>query len=733
MDNLGSAKRSNEINTGGGAYINGPVNTGGGDFVGRDQYNFFTTIQAYIRNPAQWQDDIWQAFNRHWHYLAILLVVEIGLAALFLKYKDLYLIPGGVWMLASALLFASTFGWYFFVRFRSNKHQLMVTIPTSIGLFLLFTWQGWQILAPPKFEPQSYGIAVAELGEGPDVKRTSRAKEISQQIYQQLLVTFGAGAARFDGGGEDRGIKLMSIGVIPNTETAQAYGERINADIVIWGQILTTVENSATIRFEILETPDRAVNPEFPVVLPVVFDSTDIEIPELDLESDPTVLKAFVSQQATIVAKFALGLHAYLNRNYYGAAQNLEAAIAAIGKTAEQSASPRGFGLLYFYIGRSYQGMEEIEQGIDWLLKAEMEIDQSEGAQEPAIPLSLALGYGALGDMENRDKQLEIAMTSLNAWLKIHPNDATALYDRGLIYQIYNQHEYAVLDFETALQFDPDYYITYISLGQSAAKVGDLNKATDMIHKGIQIAEEKGIGSTWARFNLALIYEEAGEIEAARQQYQVITSQASPERWIFYSYGRFLEKISELDSALAAYRKSAEIASRSGIGIGWAYGNLAGFLDRRKFYAEAVENYQIALQAAPEDALLHANLGKVYFIVGEYENARQEFEEAIGLGGTIYYVYAAYGDVLFQMGDYAAAARMYRKSLDLRPMDGAVLLNLALTYLQGHDVEKAAQIYVGMVENSELPGNVRQTACDQLLVMGIDPPGEEECSNGFRE
>ena len=116
-------RKPTQINTGGGAYIDGSVNTGGGEFVGRDKYEFFTIIQQFIRQPAVWQDAIWFAFKNYWPGLALLIVLEIGLSVIYLEHRNLYLIEVDYWLLASGLLAVATLSWYFYFR-KNNQLKL---------------------------------------------------------------------------------------------------------------------------------------------------------------------------------------------------------------------------------------------------------------------------------------------------------------------------------------------------------------------------------------------------------------------------------------------------------------------------------------------------------------------------------------------------------------------------------------------------------------------------------
>jgi tetratricopeptide (TPR) repeat protein len=158
----------------------------------------------------------------------------------------------------------------------------------------------------------------------------------------------------------------------------------------------------------------------------------------------------------------------------------------------------------------------------------------------------------------------------------------------------------------------------------------------------------------------------------------------------------------DVEAALAGYEASAAATEESGLGKGWAYGNLAAFQQRLGMQAEAAQNYVRALNAEPDDPVLHARLGDLYFQMGEVDKSLQQYEEALEHGEDLYYVYASYGGVLYQLGEYEQAVPIYEKSLELRPVDFPVLFNLAQVYEFLGEVEKARQLYARILE---LEGN----------------------------
>jgi tetratricopeptide (TPR) repeat protein len=676
-------------------------------------------IYKIIKQPSLWQEASWNFLSKHRYFIGVWLALQVALGAIYSHYKNLYLIPLGRWALVAVLFTIALWNVYGWFQFQHAKLNAALALTAAIPFFAIVGWQTWQIAFPRKFEPQVFAIAVAELGEGPDAQSTDKTREISSQVYEHLcLAIHDEFVARADidpcsdknQDAVSQLVQVQRLGVIPNSHTARRYGTRINADVVIWGQILRTKGGGATIRFQVLENFDRAVNPEFPVVLPVTVSFTEVFIRELDLDGDPVKLKKLIADQSAIIASFAVGLSAYLDRDFLYAAVHFEEAIGAIERNPAITVSPEGKSLLYFYLGRSNYAVARLEEGQEWLVRA-----QKANPREPAIPLSLAIGYSSLGREEEKQQQLALALDLVNNWLESHPNDNAATYDRGLINQILGQYRYAILDYQAALEQDPDFFIAYISLSQSASNLREYAQAEEALHDAIALAERSGTNSVWAHLNLALIYESARDPEAAKAEFQAAIAAESRVDSVYLYYARFLETQQEMDAALEAYKTIVDVTWDKG----WGHSVLAGFLKGRGLLPQALENYERAVFYKREDSLLRTYLAETYAALKNPEKAKKEFETALDLPGSSYYSYASYAAFLFEQGNFELAARMYEAALKRRPADYPVLLNLGQTYEILGEKERALKVYRQLISmRDQFPEDVIQIAQERIEVLG---------------
>ncbi|MCP4362942.1 MAG: tetratricopeptide repeat protein [Chloroflexi bacterium] len=681
-----------------------------------------TLIGKIVKRSAEWQDSVFNFFSNHRYFFILACVFQIGLLALYWSFKDLYQIRWWLWALTAVLLLAGGWLWYTYWRFGHVAVRLIIGLACVLAFFSIVGNQAWIITHPVSFAPQLFGIAVAQLKDSGLPVFSNRTSELSEQIYDRLCLdierTFPGDAKNCTRPVGSRDIAVRSIGIIPDSETATSHGQDIGAEIVIWGRLLKENDGSVTLRFEVLETLDQAVNPDFPVVMPVTATSTEIfaSTSEQNISDDPVEIKESVAQQSIIISSFILGLAAYLDQNFPLAIQQLETTIDTIEENPDLTISDKGMSMLYYYLGKANHTLGRIPEGQAWLEQARLL-----NSEEPAIFMSLALGHGSLGHTEERDENLNLTIIHLNNWLETHPDDIRALYDRGLTRQIQNQNETAVFDYEHLLELDPTFYIAYLQISVALSELGRTEEAVDWLEKAIDFAEESETNTSWAYLRLGVVYQKANQPDQAKAAYQKAIELDPKVDQMYFFYARFLEQQQEMDAALNNYLQMVNVTFKKG----WAYTELGHFYRQRGLHNKALEAYQRALNEENNNPLLLAYLAQTYFDLGQQNMALQTFTEAIEADQNIgtYFVYATYGSILQQSGDYSQAAMMYEKSLELRSIDYPVLMNLSITYEVLGDTSKAIETYQKIIDLENIFSKDKiQTARERLEAIETNSP-----------
>ncbi len=674
-----------------------------GDVVGGDKItqnfvtnitNNITQVTRVIRNPALWQDAVWGFLTTHRWYLLVTLLLVLALLAVFWIFKDLYLIP---WLaFVGAALLLAVAAWQLYRRPWTRLRQ-GAAAASGVGFLAIVGFYTGQILFPPSFPADRFGIAIAELGEGDGFRRTSAAREISDAIYQSLCTAIDdefprdryADACTVDGveaGKAPNPIAVLRLGVVPDEVVARRLGSQIGADVIVWGRVRTT-QDGVSVDYEILETLDQAVNPIYPLVLPVTSRTTEITFETGQLLETSRVESA-VSGMARNIALYTLGLQAYLDRRFPDTLRLL----AEVARRAEAGGglpiSDEGRGWIYFYLGRSAHNLQMIDQGQDWLLQAR-EINPA----EPAIPHSLALGYGMLaGEEALRDQYFAEALQKLEQWLTFSPDDPVAYYNRAEIYWVYQKprnQRFAELDFEEALELDPSFIAASVSYGRFLTDQQQFERAEAVLRRALEQAGQVEANPAWIYLGLADILRQTGRLEEAREAYEAATAALPEEPVTHYLYAGFAEQVGDVDVALAEYNAVIEHSFNKG----WAYEQLANFWTRREEHDLAALNFEKAVREQPQNGLLRAYLGDAYARAGREADAFAAYEDALALDPGLYYVYDAYAVRLERTGEPAnreRAAELYRGALAVRPLDDFALEGLVRIFSGDGRLEAAA-------------------------------------------
>lgn len=665
------------------------------------------TVSA--EEQLSWPAANWSFLTRHRYFLILLLILETGLAVVTFRFKNLYLIPWGLWVLAAILLAGTAWGWYTCRQLRRSRPRIVFSGVTTLALVGLIGWQGWRIAFPPRFAPGSFGIAVAELGEGPNYSLTSTSRQLTDQVYEFLRQTMSQkGMATVTG----KTIEPRRIGVVSSSDVAHAYGARIGAEIVIWGQVVTTEPHLTTIRFYVLETFDKADDPDFPFVMPVAAKSAEVSMGELNIAPDPVKLKEVVAEQARLMSSYILGLVYYLDQDFPAAVPELASALKTIQENPTLQTSAQGRALLYYYLGTASQRLGRFQEGEHFL-----QLGRALNPEEPALPLGLAFGYKHLGMQSELDTQLDIAFDLLNRWLSSHPRDTTAMYNLGMAYHLRNEPELGMLEYQRIIKTMPDFYVAYINLGRAYAKLGRIADAEQVLTSAIALAQARQTNSGMAWLQLALTREYAGNTEGARQAYLEATSRLKDVYWPHYYYAQFLETQKELDGALLAYQQMLQTSADKA----WANEVVGGFVRRIGLPQAALIYYQKAVDAAEDarsSAVVRTYLAEIYDEVGNKEKATAQFEKAVEAGSESYYPYASFGWYLYCKGDLPRAAELYEHSLRLRPVGEEELVVVSRIYVALGDCERAQRSYSRLLSVSQY---MSQAAIEEAKAYLEDP------------
>jgi Tfp pilus assembly protein PilF len=207
------------------------------------------------------------------------------------------------------------------------------------------------------------------------------------------------------------------------------------------------------------------------------------------------------------------------------------------------------------------------------------------------------------------------------------PSSARAHFNYGTALQMAGRLDEAEKEFQTALQFDPDYAKVYINRAQLYFFKSKLDEAKKNYERAIQL--DPNTAETHSGY--AYLLERLGRPDDARTEYQTAIRLNSKSAMLFYAYAMFLNKRGELDAAIAQYERALDIDPN----LGGAQSELAtAFLSKGDFKRAEV-HFVEAVRLDPKRADVHSNFGTLLLQQGQTSQAILEYEEALRLDPSL--------------------------------------------------------------------------------------------------
>jgi tetratricopeptide (TPR) repeat protein len=279
------------------------------------------------------------------------------------------------------------------------------------------------------------------------------------------------------------------------------------------------------------------------------------------------------------------------------------------------------------------------------------------------------------------------------------PEDGDVAYALGLLMLQTNRYDEAAVHFERLIALDSRVDAARYYLGQIAESNNDLVEAIDSYGR-----VEQGDHYLNAQIRIGVIFAEQGDVRKARAQLhgirvgnqQEAVRVYRSEADILVRSDRLQDAMGVYDSALEQYpgntdllyaramlaekldmidlleRDLREILAREPKNVDAL--NALGYTlaDRTDRYEEALELIKQAYELRPDDHYIVDSMGWIMYRLGRYEEALKLLRRALELNNDPE-VAAHLGEVLWVMGDRAAAREIWNTALESTPDDERLL------------------------------------------------------------
>ncbi len=278
------------------------------------------------------------------------------------------------------------------------------------------------------------------------------------------------------------------------------------------------------------------------------------------------------------------------------------------------------------------------------------------------------------------------AIAGFERALELRPDDVAAWVWLGNTLFESAQYERARTAFDSAIELHGEAASAYLGLGRVALAEGRNEDAVAALTRTLELSP----GSTIVHYPLAQAYRALGRLEQAQRH---LESRGETEA---YPYDPLMDEIRT--------RFGGPSVSTERGGNAFANGD----------FDKAVEEFRRAVDAAPDVAMTHANLGSALFHRGDRAAAGAAFERALELDPSDVRVLYSLGVMSHHAGNARAEERYYAQALDRQPDYVPARLELANALRERGAHDEAVAHY-----NAALAVEPRRAVARLGLVMAL--------------
>lgn len=265
----------------------------------------------------------------------------------------------------------------------------------------------------------------------------------------------------------------------------------------------------------------------------------------------------------------------------------------------------------------------------------------------------------------------------------------------------------------------------HIKQGTAHYEQGELDKASVEFNKALELEPD----NSYALRNLGTVYADLGNWEEAVAAYEQAIELAPDFGEAYGDLVAAYVSLDKLSEAIEAGQKAIELAPD----YATAYNNLGIAYDVQGRPDEAVAMYKQAIRLDPDDALPHYNWGLVYYRQGQVDQAIAEWQEAARLDPNYVNTHKNLGVGYLELGQTADALAEFEIYLQLAPdapdraaveADIAKLTAQIAASSSGYTDEYISLTYPAGWQTYDL---TRQAACqrpDIACFLGVGDPAD---------
>ncbi len=265
---------------------------------------------------------------------------------------------------------------------------------------------------------------------------------------------------------------------------------------------------------------------------------------------------------------------------------------------------------------------------------------------------------------------------------------------------------------EPLVQEDPNYAGAVFLLGRIYFKLGDLNRAKELIDKAIELdlanPDYRNVRNEMATFASKLTeasrLSNNADYEGSKKIWLEIIKENPNFVNAYIELGRILVRLGNLENAAANFQQAIamnpenEDYKKEFESITKRYIQDGVQLMQRRSYSTALEKFKQAISLNPNDAQAYYFSAIVYLDENQFPEALLSVNKSLELDPSYPKAFLVKGKILAGMNNIEEAIKQYKKAIELDPEYIDAWKNLGLVYYKMKNFDDAIPVYLQVIK-----------------------------------
>jgi len=336
--------------------------------------------------------------------------------------------------------------------------------------------------------------------------------------------------------------------------------------------------------------------------------------------------------------------------------------------------------------------------------------------------------YHHMGEALAKLGRWDEAITAYRHAIAIKPDFSWSYHHLGDALAEQQQWEESVTAFRKAIELNPEHFGTYVGLGKSLEKLGQLDETIAAYRRASELSPD----DDWIHYALANALKQRNQSDLAEaitsyrhsielnpynvQAYQNLL-QVQPNNWaVWLQLGNILEKLGNIEEALAAYRRTIELNPDNYE----LHQNLGDLFTQLENWNEAITHYFRSIEINPESFSAHQKLAAQLSKIKSYQdwqNIVTAYQTQIQKTPNVLSLHHFLGDVFTQHNLWEKAVLCYQNAIQISPDYFWSHNNLGNVLKALNREEEATLAYLGAIKCNPECFGTHQLLAAQLIKL----------------